>query len=195
MRAVPSGWNGCELSIRLATVDDAGAIAAVKVAGWRDTYTGLMPPALLEVALDERRVALRTALELAREPNFCVAGIGQAGCVGFALFLVAGRPEPHLESFHVLAGARGRGIGARLLTRSVSELQALGFATCTVSVLERNLRSVALYERLGAVWTGTTLVGSPADQVRERDYRWPDLATLRSVLESAPAAADPPTAQ
>jgi hypothetical protein len=44
--------------VRVATGDDAAAIAAVHVASWRETYTGMLPQAVIERNTLERRHAL-----------------------------------------------------------------------------------------------------------------------------------------
>jgi ribosomal protein S18 acetylase RimI-like enzyme len=165
------------VEVTLATPVDADEIAAVKVIGWRTTYSAWVPDAVLAPFLDVRAQAAGIAAELGRPPNFAVAARADR-MVGFATCLFAGREEPLLDSLHVLPEARGRGVGSALLARVAVEVAARGARTLVVEVVEQNVRTRQLYERLGARYAGTAPAGWAPEAVREALYRWDDLAGL-----------------
>ena len=165
------------MDVTLATAADAGEIAAVKSTGWRTTYSAWVPDAVLAPFLDVGAQADGIAAELRAPPNFAV--VAREGCrmLGFATCLLAGRAEPLLDSLHVLPDARGRGVGSALLDRVARELEPR--TTLVVKVVEENVRTRRLYERLGATYVGTAPAGWAPEFVREAQYRWDDLAGLR----------------
>jgi ribosomal protein S18 acetylase RimI-like enzyme len=171
--------------VTLATIDDAGEIAAVKVTGWRTTYSAWVPDAVLTPFLDVRAQADAIAAELGAPPNFAVIARADR-MLGFATCLFAGRDEPLLDSLHVLPDARGRGVGSALLSRVAHEVESRGARTMVVEVVEENVRTRALYERLGATYVATRPASWAPEVVREVEYRWEDLAALK-VGPTAPA--------
>jgi ribosomal protein S18 acetylase RimI-like enzyme len=172
------------MNLGLATVADADEIAAVKVTGWRTTYAGWVPEAVLAPFLDLAAQADAFTTDLARPPNFAV--VARDGRVlGFATCLLAERDEPLLDSLHVLPEARGRGVGSALLHLVAREVAARGALTLLVHVVEENTRTRALYERLGARYVATEPAAWAPGVVREAVYRWDDLAALRVGPTSA----------
>jgi ribosomal protein S18 acetylase RimI-like enzyme len=166
------------MDVTLATAADADAIALVKATGWRTTYSAWVPEAVLAPFLDVRAQADSIAADLAQPPNFAL--IAREGRVlGIATCLLAGRDEPLLDSLHVLPDARGRGVGSALLDRVAHEVADRGAATLVVDVVEQNVRTRRLYERLGAKYVGTEPAAWAPGVVREAVYRWDDLAELR----------------
>ena len=164
------------MDLILATAADAADIAVVKTTGWRTTYAAWVPEAVLAPFLDVGAQAEALASELRTPPNFgLVAREGRV--LGFATCLLAGRDEPLLDSLHVLPEARGRGVGSALLARVACELEPR--ASLVVKVVEENVRTRGLYERLGARYVGTAPAGWAPEFVREAEYRWDDLAGLR----------------
>jgi ribosomal protein S18 acetylase RimI-like enzyme len=167
------------MRLALATVADAPEIAEVKVIGWRTTYAAWVPDSVLATFLDVQAQAESLAAELGAPPNFAVVAREADRMLGFATCLLAGRDEPLLDSLHVLPEARGRGVGSALLSRVAYEVEARGARTMVVEVVEENVRTRALYERLGARWVGTGPAGWAPEVVREALYRWDDLAAVK----------------
>jgi GNAT superfamily N-acetyltransferase len=97
---------------------------------------------------------------------------------GFALFFqnfstFTGRPGLYLEDLYVTPGARGRGIGRRLLRHLASVAIERRCARVDWAVLEWNTSAIAFYRRLGAQpladWRVFRLTGAPLEQLAERD--------------------------
>ncbi len=55
----------------------------------------------------------------------------------------------HIESIFVSEGYRGAGAGKALIDNMISWLRSEGVTICTLSVLERNIDALRLYETLG----------------------------------------------
>ena len=92
-----------------------------------------------------------------------------ARVVGFALFFTSystfqTKPGIYLEDLFVRAGARGRGVGARLLAHLAELAVARGAGRLEWSVLTWNEPAIGFYERLGAErlldWTRYRLGGA-----------------------------------
>lgn len=165
--------------IRDAFAADLDRITAIKVASWRDTYSPLLPPAVLAPFLDEpAQLEYLRAAHAAGDTLLLVAeGAGGAGVIGFGLTHVDTEPDPWLESLHVLADHRSRGTGAALVRATASRLLARGHRTMRLGVVAGNERAMRFYERLGADHIGhepTTW----APDVRHELYRWADISVL-----------------
>lgn len=129
--------------IRRAVLADAAAMAAVHVASWESTYTGVLPASYLA----ERTVAVRYAFWRDRlvedDPAICIfVACGEDGEVcGFAS---GGNGE--LYSLYLLEEAQGRGLGRGLVEAVLAELQ--GAERVIVWVLGVN-PARGFYEHMG----------------------------------------------
>ena len=110
--------NGVELLVRAARPTDAEAIAAVHVAGWRETYAGIMSAEALGRLSVERR-ALRWYRALTESPTTLDVFVAERDgvIVGFA---AGGRArDPHLphdgeiHAIYVLRASQGSALGGR----------------------------------------------------------------------------------
>lgn len=152
----PDVAPGPESVVRLATVDDAEAIARVHVRSWRETYTGKLPDAVIEGRpVAQRAAALRRLIagESARGPQKVWVAERGGEVVGFAWAGASVDPDrrggTELFTIYVLRAHHGGGAGQRLLDA------ALGDAPASLWVLEDNPRARAFYERNGFVADGT----------------------------------------
>jgi ribosomal protein S18 acetylase RimI-like enzyme len=141
--------------VRLATLDDAGAIADIHVRGWQAAYRGLVPDAVLDGLSLERRAAgwrqtiERQGRELATEPATALDRTWMvetdAGVVGFAAAgpgrdESASAPEGSGEVYAIYLApeARGRGYGRTLFEHTIADLRARAFKPIVVWVFEAN---------------------------------------------------------
>jgi ribosomal protein S18 acetylase RimI-like enzyme len=141
-----------ELSLRDATVEDAGEIARVHVASWEAAYRGLISDA----ELDARTVAGKTAdweQILGQNHEVTVAVDGDA-ILGFC----APRREPgepvEIAALYLDPAHFRRGTGTLLLRETLVRLRARGDEQVTLWVLEGNARARAFYARHGFAETG-----------------------------------------
>ncbi|MEW5959537.1 MAG: GNAT family N-acetyltransferase, partial [Chloroflexota bacterium] len=65
--------------------------------------------------------------------------------------------QAHLNRLAVHPDYQGRGIGAQLLHRALSDVRARGVHKITLNTQEHNHRSIALYQRFGFELTGQRL--------------------------------------
>jgi ribosomal protein S18 acetylase RimI-like enzyme len=186
------------VAIRPACLADAEAIAAVHVVAWRETYTGLMPQAVIDArTLDKRierwhailgagadgdaihvaEVAAGDAAEIAAGD---AAGDGTAGMAARTIvgFSGTGRPrsvgafaDAELTGLYLLAARHGRGIGRALLAAAVAAARARGGRRLGLWVLTDNSRARRFYEAASAVAAATRdeiLDGAPIAEIGYR---------------------------
>ena len=168
--------------IRPGRDSDLEAVAAIKVANWADTYRGLIPPDVLAPFLDlgHSEDDLRGAIALP-DAQFLVAEDARGNVVGFSLAYLDETPDPWLESLHVVAAARGRGVGTALMREVALGIRARGRDTMRLGVVKGNRGAGRLYERLGARLMGIE-PAAWAHGVDHEIYRWAGLAALAQPL-------------
>lgn len=158
-----------DIAIRAATLDDAGAIERVRVAGWRAAYPGLVPQTYLDAmrldvrGIDKRRQQMNRNPPDVRSLVSLAAGGGNA-VVGFVVYgpdregdhrsTVAGPRAGEVYALYVDPGAWSHGHGRALLDRATYDLVGDGYTRAGLWVLEGNARARAFYERFGMSATG-----------------------------------------
>jgi ribosomal protein S18 acetylase RimI-like enzyme len=144
------------MSVRLATAEDAAAIAGIHVRTWRAAYRDILPPATLAALDESRRAQLWRCRVTAPDPRHRVlVAVDGAGVVGFLYLGPTGDPDDDADAvgqvlaLHVDPDAGGRGIGRALLRRAVDEFTRSGYRTATLWVVEGNVGARRFYERAG----------------------------------------------
>jgi ribosomal protein S18 acetylase RimI-like enzyme len=173
--------SASDLSIRAAGPADASAIAELHVAVWRATYRDLAPPEAMR-ALDvpfrhARWVELLAKAErtvLLAEDGGRLVGIGTAGAPSV--------PElsGHGEILYLYVDptqARG-GIGKALMRRLARALQAQGYISVALGVVEGNRPAIDFYRKLGGRPAGSYIDPGPLWRSRNQIIIWDDLQTL-----------------
>ena len=154
-----------ETTVRVATVDDADAIATVHMGAWRETYSGLVEPGELDELSVERR-ADRWRQNLDGGAQVWVAVVDDE-IVGFASAVShderSVRPR-ELEAIYLLAEQHGSGAGQALLDAAVGDAPAFLF------VARDNPRAIRFYQRNGFEFDGASeeypLVRTPIISLR-----------------------------
>ncbi|MEV8215181.1 GNAT family N-acetyltransferase [Leifsonia sp. NPDC077715] len=141
------------ITVRRATVEDAGAIARVHVLSWREAYAGRMPADFL-ASLDIERRARGWVTILSDETTDAFVASRDGEVIGWAT-AGPGRdddaPRPReLEGIYLLAEAHGSGAGQLLLDA------AIGDAPAYLWVMDGNARAEAFYRRNGFARDGAT---------------------------------------
>ncbi|HEX8864749.1 MAG TPA: GNAT family N-acetyltransferase [Lentzea sp.] len=138
------------MTVRLADVSDAAAVALVHVRTWQVVYRGHMPDDLL----DNLSVEQRTSMWERLIPSGGVwVALDGSEVVGFA---AAGPSRDddassELYAIYLLPSAWGSGLAEPLLTAALS-----GMTDTVLWVLDDNPRARRFYERLGFVLDGMT---------------------------------------
>jgi ribosomal protein S18 acetylase RimI-like enzyme len=169
--------------VRQATVDDAAAIAAVRMAGWRGGYAGIVPEAVLagmSGTPDERLV--RRIAEHARHQVYLVAELAGriVGFVNAGAYRVQQHPDAHdpaagaeIYAIYVNPQEWSGGAGSALMTEAIRRLRGAGLSPIRLWVLADNHRARRFYERHGFGPDGTVEPyvvsdGTVLDEVRYR---------------------------
>ena len=181
--------------VRRARLDDAAAIAHVHVAGWRETYPGIVPDRTLAAmdlssrarywaqVLDSNK-RNRTDVFVAELPidgedrviGFGVSGPEQVGLTDYA---------GEFHALYVLRLAQGRGLGTRLMVTMAASLVLRGMTACTVWALRDNWRARQFYEKLGGVLVTDRPLNFDGTEVIEVAYGWADVTPLARRSEEA----------
>ena len=174
------------MRIRIATANDAAAIANVHVESWRTTYKGIVPDDFLARLSCERREAFwrQTLSELDHTRFVYVAENGGGQVVGF----VSGGPERsgdtlykgELYAIYLLAPYHGQGIGRQLASVLVTRLIQEGMPTLLLWALAAN-PARKFYERLGGqpVYEKTVTIGGTS--LVEVAYGWRDARAITGL--------------
>lgn len=182
-------------SFRVATREDADAIARLHADSWRRHYRGTYSDAFLDGEVLADRTA--TWRERLREPDprrcTIVAELGDP--IGFAntYFDDDATFGALLDNLHVAAGHQRRGVGASLVALSahaVVERRAAPHRGLYLWVLAQNSSARAFYEALGAVFAGREPVGPPGGvpgrlhgKPYKHRYAWSDAAALTQAVK------------
>ncbi|NBM20547.1 GNAT family N-acetyltransferase, partial [Streptomyces sp. GC420] len=149
--------------IREMTEADCEAVAAVRTAGWRTAYAGLLPPAYL-ASLDPAENASRHRARLAGSDGTVVDLLAERGgtVVGWACFgpyRPAGTPgaggnaastaDAELYALYVDPEHWSTGAGRALMDAVLGRCRAAGRPRVLLWVLEGNARARRFYERSG----------------------------------------------
>lgn len=139
--------------IRQAVLSDAGAIAAVHVASWRESYQGMVPDDYLAALdVDQRAASWRAALE-SGTPEIWVASDADR-VVGWIAFAAARDADAapttgEIWALYLRRSHWQRQLGAALLKTACACLSQRGFESVVLWVFARNERARRFYERSG----------------------------------------------
>ncbi|MFE1147827.1 GNAT family N-acetyltransferase [Streptomyces albidoflavus] len=145
--------------VREMAVGDAAAVSAVRVAGWRAAYAGVIPGAYLDAMSVARDAALREERFAAgRAAGLCdLVAVGADGqVVGWACCGPRDTPgdgpgagEGEVYALYVRPDLLGRGVGRALLDAVHEEAARRGWGTLVLWVVEANARARRFYEAAG----------------------------------------------
>lgn len=164
------------LRIRPATPADAGAIAGLHVAVWRQTYADLAPAAAI-ARLDaaHRLPGWRAALAPGAPGATLLAEIGGVP-VGFVRYGPASQPElgegGEIKHLYIAPDCARRGIGRQLLTAALAGLKQAGFNAAALAVVRGNDRALAFYRAEGATLGGAFTDAGPLWRSDNLILRW-----------------------
>ena len=177
-----------KLFIRPAKPFDAAGIARVHVASWRETYTGLVPEALLaSLDVDARRdmwASLLSDLSSTSKPkafvledNDEIVGFGACGDQRSPELEAAGY-DGEVGAIYILNVAHGCGSGRILMQQMASLLLGIGKKGVALWVLADNHHARGFYEKLGGQVAAQRQELRPQALLSEVAYGWPDLRSL-----------------
>ncbi len=134
-------------AIRLATPEDAPAVASVHVQSWRSSYQGLLDPAFLRELKASSRVEdwSRRLASVDHATFFATRSHRRdAPLVGFC------RVGPH-QSLYLLEEVQRLGLGKALFSEAREWLQRCNFESFCAWVLSSNVSASLFYQAMGGV--------------------------------------------
>lgn len=141
------------ISIRRARAGDAGQLAAVFDAAWREAYQGVIPGVALQRFIARRGPQAWTAM-IGRGRGLAAMEAG-GQIVAYAAYGRsrdrALRASGEIDEIYVKPEYQGLGLGGRLFRAVRNDLADHGLARIGVWVLADNMRARAFYEALGGV--------------------------------------------
>ena len=146
---------------RAATIDDAKAIEAVRIATWKTCYREIVPDEYLDnLRVQSSRVdQLRRAIDRADVGERAVA-VADSQVIGMG---IAGPPQDdrvqegfgEIHAVYVLPDWQGRGVGRALMDRLTAGLHALGYRAAILWTLRDRHPTRRFYEANGWAFDGT----------------------------------------
>jgi L-amino acid N-acyltransferase YncA len=174
------------VSVRAATEQDASAISHVHIQSWLTTYAGIVPDDYLSSLNEAERVPLWREW-LARDIHVYVAEL-DGEVVGFISGGQIREPlqeyDAELFAIYLLQRAQGIGIGTALLKKLADSLNAKGFKSMAVWVLQNN-PSIRFYEKSGALPVSSKKIEIGGALLSELAFAWPDLGMIAASLRSS----------
>lgn len=167
------------MHIRLATVEDAAAIAQVHVASWQEAYKGLLPTNLLNSLSVERRQTWweKSLADESGEATTLVCEVKNK-IVGFCSFgpsrdTDVDKTVGEIYAIYVRAAHWNKGYGYALISQALEMLKSKGLHRATLWLLEGNNRTKKFYERVGFIGERTSKIEKLGKTtVRERRFNY-----------------------
>jgi GNAT superfamily N-acetyltransferase len=132
------------VTLRSATLEDAGAVAEIWHLGWQDGHLGSVPQELVEARTEESFLARASE----RVGDTTVATVDGA-VAGFVMVV-----GDEVEQVYVSSRHRGTGVAALLLAEAERQVQADGHGKAWLAVVAGNARARAFYDRAGWIDEG-----------------------------------------
>jgi ribosomal protein S18 acetylase RimI-like enzyme len=164
--------------VRDAQQRDVSDAARVKAAGWSDRYASEVPAPVLAPFVRPGFWRPRLVSLLGCPESFFLVDAADGEVRGLAHGSLTG--VPYLESLHVRAEHRRRGIGRELMCAVAGRVRARGARRLHLDVVSGNGPALHFYRRLGAV----ELRNHPArwaPEVTETSMVIPDVDALRKI--------------
>jgi ribosomal protein S18 acetylase RimI-like enzyme len=127
------------VTLRPATIEDAGAVAEIWHDGWRDGHLGNVPDALVAVRTEES-----FGVRAAQRVGDTVVAVADDELAGFVMVV-----DDEVEQVYVSARHRGTGVAAALLVEAERRVGSNGHDRAWLAVVPGNARARRFYERQG----------------------------------------------
>lgn len=176
-----------DVSYRVATADDAAAVAALHADSWRRHYRDAYPESFFGSSLDEDRLSVWSSRLAAPEGTATIVAMGEdePGVAGFVhvRFRDDARWGALVDNLHVRHDVRRRGIASRLMAQAATAAVASSPGDGVyLWVLELNAGAQAFYRARGGVLVDTRPLDPPAlPGTLARRVVWPDPTVLTTA--------------
>jgi ribosomal protein S18 acetylase RimI-like enzyme len=172
--------------LRRATVEDAAAIAAVRIDSWRSTYRGIMPDAYLDgMRLEDSTASWTQVLSADANKTSVFVAEKDSEVVGFAAGRTLDEPkfglDAELAAIYLRPDLQRIGIGRRLVSMVADAHQAQKATGLLVWVLTVNKAARQFFEQLNAEFLVEQSFAWDGLDLMETAYGWRDLQTLATA--------------
>ena len=139
------------MELKPVTTEHIDPITVLYLANVKSTYIGLLPQSWLDSLTPEESREKWTAF-LSGEDHVMTAAWEDGQLLGF----VAAKPDAerpgfwYLDTLHVGAQARGKGVGTALIRSAAQHGRTLGYHRMSISLVTGNDTAKRLYRSLGA---------------------------------------------
>jgi GNAT superfamily N-acetyltransferase len=138
--------------LRLATIEDAEAIATIHVRTWQSAYEGIIPAQYLDsLSIQERANLWRRVISEQRDT--VLLAVAPRGEVGFISFGPSrdrdAKEKAEIYAIYVLPEFWYQGIGRELLGEAERRIRGSHFIALTLWVLAKNALARRFYEARG----------------------------------------------
>ncbi|CAH1661362.1 Ribosomal protein S18 acetylase RimI [Hyphomicrobiales bacterium] len=174
--------------VRPAEMPDGEGIASVHVQAWRETYTGLIPEAVLSaLSVSDRATAWRSILRRAEQDKTAAVFVAASGgrIIGFASGDVQRTPflrdlgfTGEIGAIYILQAHQRAGAGRALMASVARALHSHGHQALSLWVLSSNLPAHRFYETLCGRRVGDREERRGDATLAEVAYGWQDLRPL-----------------
>lgn len=153
------------MEFRLAKVSDIERIARLHAESWKLNYRGSFNDTYLVKEVDEDRLIVWTdRLMNDREDQHILLAEENGRLMGFVCTFLDYHKEwgAYLDNLHVQPDQYGNGLGKQLLYRSAQYVQSKRpDSQLYLWVLEKNVKAIRFYERIGGINEGSTIFQNP----------------------------------
>lgn len=174
------------MKIRIATIEDAYAIAKVHVDSWKTTYKGIIPDHFLKSLTYEERTELWKQNIIREDIYIIVAENNNGDIIGFA---DAWKRDNNLElnscdltSIYLLEEYHGIGVGKALMKELFIYFKKMGYSKIFVDVLEDN-NTKHFYEYYNAQYVKNVQIKIGGKLLNESTYMWHEVDRVLEKLE------------
>lgn len=183
-----------DFTLRPATAADAESLARIHVAGWQESYGGLVDQAFLD-SLDVARRTENWRGWLADGSTHVILAENEHGPAGFVSAGPLRTPPPGMSMIRPLYTAEiyalylmpdqiRKGLGTQLMAAAATEMKARKHKSLCLWVLEGNKRAIAFYKARGGQKCGTKTVDIGGKMLPEAAFGWRDTAPLLALLKA-----------
>ena len=176
-------------TIRPATEIDIPAIAFIHVAGWRDSYGGIVRQEFLDnLSVEEKEKNWRDWFkDGTMQVLLALDGAGKP--CGFISFGKLRTPVPggspirppysaEVYAIYILHDSQRQGLGRQLMREAALKLKDMKHRSLCLWVLEKNARAVEFYKKLGGQRCGKKDIEVGGTKVKDVAIGWRDTAGL-----------------
>lgn len=140
-------------------VENSGILANIMIAAWRSAFRGILEDTVIEQYTGfENCKAMFTQILTSGEGTIYLASLDSKP-MGLLCWLGESRDAARIEGLLTCPEAWGKGVGAALMERALSDIKAAGYSSVHVWPFAENHRARRFYEKQGFHPTGQTRMG------------------------------------